>query len=83
MRRHSIETCPDDRQALCLRFDELTALGSRVLAVLWQPRRPDPQDHPPARDILGSFVIVSESGDGVGSLPRPRGSRTETREFRS
>lgn len=73
MLHHAIETCPDDHEALRIRLDELTEQGARILAVLWQPRRPDPRDQAAAFDSLGSFVIVSESEDAAGSVLRPRG----------
>ena len=75
---HSIETCPDDHEALRLRLDELTGQGARILAVLWQPRRPDPRDQAAALDSLGSFVIVSEAEDTAASVLR-QGAANELR----
>ena len=72
MLHHSIETCPDDHEALRLRLDELTAGGARILAVIWQPQRPDPSDQAAAFASLGSYVIVSEAGDEVAAVLRPR-----------
>jgi hypothetical protein len=69
---HSIETCPDDHVALRIRLDELTGQGARILAVLWQPRRPDPRDQAAAFDSFGSFVIVSEAEDTAASVLRQR-----------
>jgi hypothetical protein len=72
MLHHSIETCPDDHEALRLRLDELTAAGARILAVIWQPQRPDPMDQAAALASLGSYVIVSELSEETRSVLRPR-----------
>lgn len=57
---HAIETCPDDNETLRIRLDELSAQGARILAVLWQPRRPAVADQAGAFDSSGAYVIVSE-----------------------
>lgn len=74
MLHHSIETCPDDHELLRVRLDELTGEGARILAVLWQPRRPDPADQAAAFNSLGSFVIVWESENDPQGVPRSRDS---------
>ncbi|MFT3974865.1 MAG: hypothetical protein QM699_15855 [Amaricoccus sp.] len=77
MLRHSIETCPDDHEALRVRLDELSAEGARILAVLWQPRRPDPADQAAAFNSLGSFVIVSEGTGADGRVEWSVGATAE------
>jgi len=72
MLSHAIETCTDDHELLRERLDALTAQGARILAVLWQPRRADPTDQSAAFDSLGSFVIVSESGEAEAGVLRDR-----------
>lgn len=79
MLHHAIETCPDDHEALRARLDELTNEGSRILAVLWQPRRPDPTDQAAAFNSLGSFVIISEAEADPVLRARPAGAETEDR----
>ena len=57
---HTIETCPDDLNALRERLDELAAGGARIVSVLWQPQRVE-TDQSAAYEASGSFVIVLQS----------------------
>ncbi len=56
---HLVETCPDDIAILRERLDEMAGAGARIVSVVWQPQRVDP-DQSAAYDASGSFVIVAE-----------------------
>jgi hypothetical protein len=60
MRRHTVETCPDDLATLQERLDALAEDGARIISVVWQPRRVEEVDQSAALDSRGSFVIVAE-----------------------
>lgn len=78
MLQHAIETCADDPETLRVRLDELTSGGARILAIMWQPRRPDPSNQVAAFDSGGSFVIVSENAAQAVLRP-PAGDVREAR----
>jgi hypothetical protein len=59
MHSHTVETCPDDLAVLRERLDALAQGGARIVSVVWQPHRADP-DQAAAYDASGSFVIVAE-----------------------
>lgn len=57
---HAVELCPDDPIALRDRLDALTRDGTRILSVMWQAQRTNP-DQSAAYDASGSFVIVTQT----------------------
>jgi len=63
MIRHSIDTVTDDLALLKDRLDELSGQGARILAVVWQPRRAEPEDQAAAFDDRGSFIIISQADE--------------------
>ena len=59
MIRHAVEVCPDDLEALRNKLDELARTGSRIITVLWEPRRLT-GDQTEAYEARGGFVIISQ-----------------------
>jgi hypothetical protein len=62
---HAVETCPDDPDLLRERLDDLARGGARILSVIWQPQRVEP-DQQAAYEARGSFLIVVQTDNASG-----------------